>query len=379
LKVGAAIAAAGAVIMAIGGAIMGIGFTLSALGSIIIAAKVAFGLLLSPIGLIAAALVAGVAAWLMWTESGQKALDTLGGGLAALGNWAMEVFGAIGAALASGNLKAAADVAWAALKVAWQTGMDWLLTHWENLQFSIRKAMAESLNGVQVLWQTWVFTLQKLIVNFTAWVMKKFSGMWDSIRPIIQAQVQAMSYFTGQDAGKIMKGMDLVMRDPKMLEAGRRGLMGALQAKHDSRLAALGNNLDGMIDALEDARDGARKDRRASLIAARRQLEAAKFTAHQGKQLNYAGVPAGGGDTGGIPMPTPAVGGSPFTLGPTFSAAAAVASGYGGAGAFERLASDMAATRKATEKTATATETTAERTKRVFDAFDRFAETHRHR
>jgi|GEM_PF-3542038 len=95
-----------------------------ALGSALIAAGVAAGIaafafggfatiasiVLSPIGLISAALISGVAAWATWTDSGQTAVEGVKGVLASLLAESKRIFGAIYAALSAGKFALAFEI-----------------------------------------------------------------------------------------------------------------------------------------------------------------------------------------------------------------------------------------------------------------------------
>ncbi|HVK13139.1 MAG TPA: hypothetical protein VM597_30580, partial [Gemmataceae bacterium] len=128
--------AAGAVIVA-----AGVGFHVLALGvaAVLLPLKAVLalvGFLLTPVGLVTAALVGLGAAWLTMTEGGRATAAELkvvwGEALAAIGTTFADTWGAVVALLRSGDLKGAMEVATAGMKTVWFEAMVALEKSWQE-------------------------------------------------------------------------------------------------------------------------------------------------------------------------------------------------------------------------------------------------------
>lgn len=130
----------------------GTGAALTALGGLALAGAVAvkglgivIGLLSSPLVAVSGLLVAGTAAWMMFTATGQHAADMIGESLAVLYQNTVSVLKGIQDALAAGNWGLAAEIAMTAMKIAWQAGLNWLNEKFQTFRFGIVKMMAEAV------------------------------------------------------------------------------------------------------------------------------------------------------------------------------------------------------------------------------------------
>jgi len=140
-------------VVAAGAAIVGLGYAISGLaavfGALVTIAGVVHGVLsvvmtvigamLTPIGLVVTA-VLGLGAYFLYTSGAAgEAMDWLSEGFAELADEAKTSFGAIGKALASGDIALAARVLWAFLKMEWEKGCALLERAWLNFRnFFIR-------------------------------------------------------------------------------------------------------------------------------------------------------------------------------------------------------------------------------------------------
>ncbi len=93
---------------------------------------------MTPIGVLTAALVAGFAAWLKYSESGKAAFETL-----------KNIFGGIGDALALGDLGLAGEIAMLGLQEAFYTGMAAIIERWGGWVKSIVEVFAGAMGAVQ--------------------------------------------------------------------------------------------------------------------------------------------------------------------------------------------------------------------------------------
>lgn len=196
-KVGAIILAAGAAITAIGAVIVGLGATLASIGVIIATVAVALKamiamlvFLVSPIGLVIAAVVALGGYFLYASGLGTQALDWLGQQARAFGAAFKRVWTAIVDAVKSGDLKLAFTIAWAAIKVVWLRAVQtlreiWIgfkqkfMDIWRGAQFKIAEIAIKAWSGLQALWTEVLGFIKRGWANLYAsfkTVQTRFSG-----------------------------------------------------------------------------------------------------------------------------------------------------------------------------------------------------------
>jgi hypothetical protein len=230
LKVGAGIAIAGAAFLAIGAAsaiaaksislfgagISALRISVFGLGSTIKFAVVgSVGLLkttfaamvtiltgaLGPIGIVGTAL-AGLGIYLLYTaSSGKTMLTALGNYFGDLATVAKEAFGGIRDALAGGDWKLAADIAWTGLKLSWAQGIAPLKTAWVGMKefgkniwlelgTTIQNAMFVALAAVENVTFKTIAALQTAWANFAHF----FNGITNSFGNKIAQQQEALDH-----------------------------------------------------------------------------------------------------------------------------------------------------------------------------------------
>ncbi|MCE5280346.1 MAG: phage tail tape measure protein [Planctomycetaceae bacterium] len=215
-KVALATVAAGAGVFVLGKAIAGLGSVLGMVGTGIKFVIAALGALLSPVGLVIAGIVGAVAAFLLLTDTGQKVLEWLKGKFGELADEAKATFGAIGEALAAGDLKLAAQVLWAFLKLQWAKGTGWLLGKWYDFKEKLVQWATEGFYGI---WAAYEIVAAKLK---QAWAALKLA--WRTVMATIQNKANEIAINIALDSklkeaeenyasGKISKaGYDLAVR-----------------------------------------------------------------------------------------------------------------------------------------------------------------------
>jgi len=187
-------------VVAAGAAIVGLGYAISGLaavfGALVTVAGVIHGVLsvimtvigamLTPIGLVVTA-VLGLGAYFLYASGAAgEAVDWLSEGFAELADEAKTSFGAIGKALASGDIALAARVLWAFLKMEWEKGCALLEKAWLNFRnFFIRigydafyglLAVGEHVwYGLEVAWIETTSFMSQTWTRFTAWMMKAWN------------------------------------------------------------------------------------------------------------------------------------------------------------------------------------------------------------
>jgi cob(I)alamin adenosyltransferase len=197
LQVAAAVVAAGAALIALGVAVQVAAFALGGLVTLASAAGTAIGVittvlgaLLSPIGLVAAAVVGLGITIANTTGATGKVIDWLGEKFDALAEWTGAVFGGVRDALAAGDITAAARVLWAGLKVAWNKGTMPLKTAWANVMASFSSLATDAFFAVRKSWLSLSTWFWKKFPDFTSRIATGWANMWGSIKAIT-AKVQS--------------------------------------------------------------------------------------------------------------------------------------------------------------------------------------------
>lgn len=169
-RIASMVAVVGGGLVAIGTAIAGVGAALGGMVPLVKAATAAFtflgpflGALVSPIGLVAAAVVGLGTVILTYTGAGARALAWLGDTFRWLSDAVMDVVGGIVDALAAGDIALAARVLWAGMKVAWETGIAPLLDLWNAFRFALERTAVNAFAGIK-----------KACISVTTWMWKNF-------------------------------------------------------------------------------------------------------------------------------------------------------------------------------------------------------------
>jgi len=209
-KVATSILAGGIALMVFGGMISGLGMVLGKLATTIVFIGTVFKtlgaailFLTQPIVLVIAALAALGATLLYVTGTGAQALQWLGTRFGQLKQDAVEAFGAIGDALAAGDIALAARILWLTLKMEWTRGINFLEKMWLNFRnFFIRlaydafsgalAAATYAWYGLEIGWTETVSFLQKVWNGFSSF----FSRTWERMKAIAtKAYLWIMSLF----------------------------------------------------------------------------------------------------------------------------------------------------------------------------------------
>lgn len=256
LQIGAAIAGVGAAVTAGGVAILGLAgailageliFTtfagvIAGIGTAIAGIGSAVALIATPIGAVALAATGVAGSFLYFSGVGGDVVQYLIDAFGQLRDWVGEVVGAIGNALAAGDIKAAAEVLWASLQVVWTKGVG-------TLQEALRPFYDGWVNlvaGVRTVWE-----------QATRFIVDSWITALDTIN---QAQSNVTDFFAGllgADAATIAE--DRAERDRKQFEETDRlrvqsaaDSAAALEKIEADRMQGLLANHDAVNAALED-------------------------------------------------------------------------------------------------------------------------------
>lgn len=217
--VGAGIVAAGAAITALGVTIVGVGAVLGGLSTILGGIGAALTFLLSPLGLVAAALTA--VAWAKWAGGAKQAAATVASVLAPLGKTVTDTLQGIADALSSGNLALAGKVAMAGLQAALLQGVAGIST-------AVGGAMGDFIGtiGTQLIkgdlegvWATicaglqneWAKTWEGIVAIATTAINKILDG-WQKASSSIAKSMLFMDY---KQASPLTAGVNLQAEQEK--------------------------------------------------------------------------------------------------------------------------------------------------------------------
>lgn len=226
--VGVALTAAGAVIAAIAGGAAMLGMALGAVSTVLGIIGPIFAALVSPVGIAVTAIAAAGVAFLRFTETGRQMYATAAETLGRLWSWVKTVFAGIWAAVGSGDLALAAEIAWAAVQVAVSAAVDWIV----GLVRGLKDDWGETFNAILNALTSGDFGGAAEIAFGalqTAWSqgIANLLGAWgDYIKSIVQTFAGAMQQIAKlwiQTQGGISKGI--------LSMAENKGIVGDMMAK----------------------------------------------------------------------------------------------------------------------------------------------------
>lgn len=266
-KVALGLITAGALIIGVGtaftiaGSMIG-GFltTMSFVGGMFAAAGTLIAALLSPIGLVSVAVVSLGAYLLHASGLGGQAIVWLGERFQALKSIATGSLGAIGRALAAGDMAAAAKVAWASLNVVWLSGVNALMGYWvgfkhsalstaDSMMYGIAGIISDGWAGIEIAWTETTGFLSDVWSLFTNGLSKTWHNTigfikksWVRLKSLFDSDIDVdaeVKRIDGETTGKVAAG------DHAMLEA-----MGKRDQERNARRAEIEQGKTGRAEAL---------------------------------------------------------------------------------------------------------------------------------
>ena len=308
-KIIAGVVAAGIALAILGTAISGLGSIIGVVIGIVTAAVTVFKILgaviaflVSPIGIVIAALGALGAYMVTSTEVGGKALTWLGEKFNVLKEDALAAFTGISDALAAGDLGLAMKVLWLTLKMEWTRGVNFLEKAWLNFRnFFIRigyDAWHGLLAVVAIVWNAlevgWIETtafFAKAWNSFTGFFAKTWERIksaakkaWNWIKSLFDDSVdlEAENKLVEQQKQKaIAKIEDDKNRANAQREAKRQAQRQLAETLHNATLAEIGKENMSKNKALDDEYAERIKSNEGDLAAARAEWKAALSTARK--------------------------------------------------------------------------------------------------
>ncbi len=253
-----AIAAGAAGVAALGAALIGVGTTLiiagaavSGITTLVAAAGTAFLALLSPIGLTAAAIIAGGAALLYFTGLGRAMVDAFKSGFATLLADGRTAMAGIADALAAGNVQDAVSMLWKFIQLEWSRGISYLRELWIGFRDYFPKLFAQAGFELATIWVS---------------VTDGIAAAWDATVAYLGDAWTSFSGFFEKLGAQMMAGLK---KDMNIL----RGLWDktfdadAANAGVDKGLIAKREKIDGATAAANEARGNAARAASAKRLA----------------------------------------------------------------------------------------------------------------
>lgn len=351
LKIGVAIAAAGAAITGLGAVVIGAGVALQGLAMVIgavmavgAALGTALAAIVSPIGLITVGIAAGAAALLHFSGAGKAVADALGRAWAGLKADTLATFDSIKTALAAGDLRGAATVFWAYLKLEWAKGISFLTEKWVAFKASFQRIWLETAFGLAAIWIEAIAKLETAWVGFT----NAFMSKWKKAESVLAKGIGwSIAKVEGLDPSQVMADVD---RQYRLQEQGRQRAAAQRLADVEKERAARQAALAEELTRREAADKKAGDDQVAKAKAAAADAEAAWRAAQDRVAANAAAVKVKAAEEEPPPAPPEIEAGAAAAskIFGTFSARAAAL--FGGAGRSD----DARATARNTKESAEA-------------------------
>ncbi len=231
------------------------------------------------------------------------AIDWVKGRFGELCSFAVEVYGAIVAALSRGDIEAAIGVIWATIKLIWVQGATSLLKTWywlvETVQlawatcvFKLSELLTKAWFGVQEFWTESVYTMQTLWIGFTDTVVSAWKSVEQSIAQGIGWIIAKMQ---GLDPSEMAKTLsEDYTRQASQRQADSSKQLSEIQTQRDQKMAALQTDKEGTLGILRSDFEKQASSRNAehdTKIAAQ-EAELAKAKEAYQEAINRAKNPA---------------------------------------------------------------------------------------
>jgi hypothetical protein len=254
------------------------------------------GALLSPIGLVVAAVVGLGGALLVSTGVAGDALDWLGEQFGRLRDRATKVVQGIADALAAGDVALAAEILWLSLKLIWQKGVAALNSVWLSARnffiTTAQKMWFGALAAAQIVWHAlevaWIETTSFLSKTWTRFITG-FKKIWESATSFVakrMLEIQGL-FDSSLDVEAAKRGIDeqLESRLAELDAEGQRRLDERERRRQRQReqsaelneatLAEIGRQFEEAQENLKQATDESLQETQRQLDEARAKLDEA--------------------------------------------------------------------------------------------------------
>jgi hypothetical protein len=319
LQVAVGIVAAGLALVTLGYAIVVLSKVLGILATVVTGVGMALKLfgavlafLVTPIGLVIAAVVALGAYILYATDAGAKALGWLGERFDSLRDEAVASYQGIADALAAGDIALAAKILWLTLKMEWTKGINFLEKAWLNFRnFFIRigyDAWHGLLAVVEIVWHAleigWIETtafLSRTWAQFTGWVTKawhwcgkQLAKAWNWIRKQFDSSFDADAANRAADEYYEAKKSEIEQETGRKLaerEEHRQQERERTTQVHETTMAEIGRQNLQKHQELDNEYQQRMAENEADLAKARREWQDSLAEARRKRQAKEAEGP----------------------------------------------------------------------------------------
>lgn len=206
------------------------------------AASSGMAFLASPVGLATAALVAGVAAWAMYTESGQAAVAKVREAFGPLAETVTGTVAGVKDALAAGDFTLAAQIAGTGLKLGFLQGMSGLGEMVTQLFGASADGIADlASDAIQGNWSAVIEDMGIMWANYCGGIVSMFSGAIDEVTKLWADMVGDMSKWMLEAAAGdgVMGGVARTMLGIDMRDVNAKDKALTMQTREkDRKLAA---------------------------------------------------------------------------------------------------------------------------------------------
>jgi len=213
------------------------------------------GLVLSPLGLMAGAVVAVAMAFPKLQSEAVGVFSFLTTNFAELGEIVKTTMAGIADALSGGNIQAAARVLWAGLNVAWLAGTEQIRAVWRNVQTNLSEAFINTAFAIQRIWE-----------QVTSGIVSTWKATQNGIAGGV-ARLIAMA--TGQDVKEVLATLT------EMQDAESKGVGDASK----QRLNAIEEARKATLESLDEEAAERKRIADEALAAARQELVDARGAA----------------------------------------------------------------------------------------------------
>jgi hypothetical protein len=281
LAFGKTVASIAAMVSILATVLAGVGSALNVLGAIVAG-------LLTPVGLVSAALLALGGYLLYTTDAGQQALQGLATEFRSLQETALAAWRGIADALATGDLGLAARIAWLILKLVWKQGVGWLEERWLRFKefflktfygavYGVARFLNDAWASIQIAWletTTFLATAWMNFIDILQRTWNRFAGffrrVWARIQGILGADAEAEIARINEEESRREQEINarhVALAKQRELERQRQ------RGEIEQERAGIEEQLNQMQNEERRHRDAAR---RADLAATQRELETAR-------------------------------------------------------------------------------------------------------
>ncbi len=279
--VGSIFAAATAVI-GLGGAliVLGLGVALAAAGlgglaTLVGLAGAALGAVLSPIGLVVAAVAAAGVAFLRFSGAGSAALDSIRERFGPLAAIATRTLTGIRDALAAGDIPLATEVLWAGLRLAWLEGTKGIREIFAGGLLVMRLALVDVLGTMSRLWARFASGVQSVWERTQNFLAKRFTelfSLFDESLDVEAAKAQLDAQSRAKLESLARETEDALRRISEEQDERSEGILDDATDRIEERRRALEESRHELDAAIEEA------GRRREAVSAERESEGSSLS-----------------------------------------------------------------------------------------------------